>query len=60
MVDMDPGHNTHLHADVIFEKLLFCEIHTVRSLAQVRPMLAGNASALPFKKGRLLLLHQII
>jgi uncharacterized protein YbaR (Trm112 family)/SAM-dependent methyltransferase len=51
VLDVGSGDNPHLRADVLCEKYLHDNLYRSGSVALDRPLVAGDASALPFKTG---------
>jgi uncharacterized protein YbaR (Trm112 family)/SAM-dependent methyltransferase len=49
VLDVGAGNNPHLRADVLCEKYLHDDLHRGGSAALDRPLVVGDASALPFK-----------
>lgn len=51
VLDVGGGNNPHLRADVVCEKYIFDDFHRGANVARDIPLVAGDASALPFKTG---------
>lgn len=51
VLDVGAGPNPHIRADVICEKFLHDDFHRGAGVAMDRPLVVGDASALPFKSG---------
>jgi len=51
VLDVGSGDNPHLRADVLCDKFLYDDLYRGGSIALDRPLVAGDASALPFKTG---------
>jgi uncharacterized protein YbaR (Trm112 family)/SAM-dependent methyltransferase len=51
VLDVGAGDNPHLRADVLCERFVDDDLHRSGAAARDRPLVAGDASALPFKSG---------
>ena len=51
VLDVGGGNNPHLRADVVCEKYIDDDLHRGGGVAMDLPLVAGDASALPFKTG---------
>jgi uncharacterized protein YbaR (Trm112 family)/SAM-dependent methyltransferase len=51
VLDVGAGNNPHLRADVLCERFLADGAHRGGAVARDRPLVAGDAGALPFKTG---------
>jgi uncharacterized protein YbaR (Trm112 family)/SAM-dependent methyltransferase len=49
VLDVGAGSNPHIRADVICEKFFYDDFHRGGEIATDRPLVVGDASALPFK-----------
>ncbi len=49
VLDVGAGNNPHLRADVLCEKYLHDDLHRGGSIVRDRPLVVGDAGALPFK-----------
>lgn len=51
VLEVGSGNNPHLRANVLCEKYLYDDVHRGGGVALDRPLVAGDASALPFRTG---------
>jgi len=51
VLEVGSGNNPHLRADMLCEKYIYDDFHRGAGVATDRPLVAGDASALPFKTG---------
>jgi len=51
VLDVGAGNNPHLRADVLCERFLTDDLHRGGAVERDRPLVAGDAGALPFKTG---------
>src|SRR5690606_11684373 len=51
VLDVGAGPNPHIRADVICDKFIYDDFHRGAEIARHRPLIAADASALPFKTG---------
>jgi len=49
VLEIGSGNNPHIRADVLCEKYIYDDLHRGASVATDRPLVADDASALPFK-----------